>query len=103
MGLIERVINGLKDRRDNILKGGINCIPLPFPRFRKEFPGIEQATYYLVSGATKAGKTQLANFIFVYNTLIYAYQHLKSLRAKHLLLSAKIIYHRPLTSTAHRL
>lgn len=75
MGLIERVINGLKDRRDNILKGGINCIPLPFPRFRKEFPGIEQATYYLVSGATKAGKTQLANFIFVYNTLIYAYKH----------------------------
>lgn len=48
--LINRVIKLLKDRRDKILNGDINCIPLPFKRFRNELPGIEQGSYYLLSG-----------------------------------------------------
>lgn len=52
--LIERVINSITSRRDKVLKGNINCIPFPFARFRNEFPGIEQGTYYLISGATKS-------------------------------------------------
>jgi hypothetical protein len=49
-GLRERVLKSLEDRREKVLKGDINCIPLPFPRFREEFPGIEQGKYYLLSG-----------------------------------------------------
>lgn len=52
--LIERVINSIASRRDKVLKGNINCIPFPFERFRNEFPGVEQGTYYLISGATKS-------------------------------------------------
>ena len=75
MEIVNRVLNILKERRQNILDGNINCIPLPFNRFKNEFPGIEQGKYFLVSGGSKAAKTQLTNFLFVYNTIFYAFQH----------------------------
>lgn len=74
-GLRERVLKSLEDRREKVLKGDINCIPLPFPRFREEFPGIEQGKYLLISGATKSSKTQLTNFLVVYNTVMYIYNN----------------------------
>lgn len=40
----------------NAREGKLNCIPSPFVRFRREFPGIEQGTYYLVTGNEKSGK-----------------------------------------------
>lgn len=73
--LISRILNHLEERRNKVLKGEINCIPLPFNRFRSEIPGIEQGSYYLLSGGTKAGKSQLANYLFVYNTILYAYNN----------------------------
>ena len=75
MSLIERVISNIKDRRQRLLDGSINSIPLPFNRFRNELPGIEQGKYILVSGATKSGKSQLTNYLFVYNTIFYAYHN----------------------------
>ena len=71
--LRERVIAGLEERRERVINGDINCIPLPFKRFRSELPGIEQGKYYLISGATKASKTQLTNYLFMYNTILYSY------------------------------
>ena len=73
--LVDRVLSFLKERRENILNGNINCIPLPFNRFKNEFPGVEQGKYFLVSGGSKAAKTQLTNFLFVYNTIFYAFHH----------------------------
>jgi len=73
MSLEQRIITNLEERRDNVLNGGINCLPLPFLRFRSELSGIEQGHYYLISGATKSAKTQIANYIFVYNTVLYTY------------------------------
>lgn len=70
-----RVLEALEKRRQNILNGNINCIPSPFKRFSDDFPGIEQGKYYLVSAATKVGKTQLTNFLFLYNSVLYAYNH----------------------------
>lgn len=50
MELIERVLKHLRDRRENVLKGNVNCIPSPLPTFRTDFIGIEQKTYYIVTG-----------------------------------------------------
>lgn len=50
MSLVNNVINNIKEARNRIFEGKINCIPVPFPRFRTEFPGIQQKTYYLISG-----------------------------------------------------
>lgn len=53
MKIYERVLQGLEERRLNIINGNINCIPSPFTRFLDDFPGIEQGKYYIVSAATK--------------------------------------------------
>jgi hypothetical protein len=53
MGLRERVLNYLEERRERILNGQVNSIPTPFPRFADDFIGIEQSTYYTVTSFTK--------------------------------------------------
>ena len=75
MTLLERLKQNLKTRKERVENNLVNCIPLPFKRFRSELPGIEQGKYYLVSGQTKSAKTQLANFLFVYNTVLYCYRN----------------------------
>ena len=55
MNLIERVITQLKERRERVLNGEVNCIPSTFSRFREDFVGIEQGRYYLISAHQKAG------------------------------------------------
>jgi hypothetical protein len=73
--MIDRIINNLKERRERVLNGEINCIPSAFTRFRDDFVGIEQGKYFLVSGQTKAAKTQIATNMFMYNPLFYAYEN----------------------------
>ena len=73
--MIDRIINNLKTRRERVLSGEVNCIPSSFARFREDFVGIEQGKYFLVSGQTKAAKTQIATNMFVYNPLFYAYEN----------------------------
>ena len=73
--MIDRIINNLKTRRERVLSGEVNCIPSSFTRFREDFVGIEQGKYFLVSGQTKAAKTQIATNMFVYNPLFYAYEN----------------------------
>lgn len=82
MSLIERILDNLETRRQRILNGDINCIPTPFKRLSGSFPGIETDKYYLVSGSTKAAKTQLTNYLFVYTPIMYAYEHPEQLRVK---------------------
>lgn len=53
MGLRERVLKYLEERRERILNGQVNSIPTPFPRFAEDFIGIEQRTYYTVTSFTK--------------------------------------------------
>ena len=70
--LIDRVIGFIAERKKKVERGDINCILLPFTRFRSELVGIEQGNYYLVSGLTKSAKSQITNYLFVYNTIFYA-------------------------------
>lgn len=80
--LRRRVIDYIKKRKKKVENGGINTIPSPFKRFSNDFIGIEQGKYYLVTGQTKAGKSQVTTFIFLYNTLMYAYKHPEQVRLK---------------------
>lgn len=81
-GLIQRVLHNAKERRERILEGKVNCIPSPFKTFRYDFPGVELGTYYLVSGGAKASKSKLANFLFLFNTIVYAYNNPDLVRLK---------------------
>lgn len=82
MSLIQRVLCGLEERRNRLLKGLINSVPSPFPRFSEDFIGIEQSKYYLITSSTKGAKTQFASFVFIYNTLLYAYKNPSKLKVK---------------------
>lgn len=82
MSLRGRVLGNLKRRRDKLLNGGINSIPSPFVRFSDDFIGVEQGKYYVVTSTTKGAKTQFASFVFVFQTILYAYHHPEQLRLK---------------------
>jgi hypothetical protein len=82
MGLIQRVLQNAEERRQRILSGKVNCIPSPFKTFRYDFPGVELGTYYLISGSAKASKSKLTNFLFLYNTILYAYNHPELIKIK---------------------
>lgn len=67
--LFSRVHKQLRNRRERILDGKINCIPWNLPRFEQECPGIEQGKFYMITAAAKAAKTQLTDWLFVYNSV----------------------------------
>lgn len=69
-------------RRDNLLSGGVNCIPSPFKRFVDDFCGMEQSTYYVITSYTKGGKSQFCSYTFLYRTVIFSYYTNKSLDFK---------------------
>ena len=72
---IEDVLDNLNERRQNVLLGGVNCIPWPFERFRNEIPGVEQGQYIVITASQKTGKTQFADFVYVFNVLDYAFNN----------------------------
>lgn len=75
MDLYNRVIEKLKKRKNIIEKGGINCIPSPFHRYRNTFIGVEQGKYITVTAATKGYKSQFSSYLFIYNSILYAYHN----------------------------
>lgn len=93
--LVQRVLDNLEERRQRVLRGEINCIPSPFKSFQDDFPGIEQGKYYLVSGASKSGKTQIASYLFLFTPILYAYNHPDKLRLK--------IFYFPLEETQEKI
>ena len=95
MGLIQRVVQKIEERRNRVINGEINCIPSPFKSFRNDFPGVEQSRYYIVSAATKGAKTQLTNYLFLYTPLLYAYEHPEKCRLK--------IFYFPLEETKEKI
>ena len=72
---IDEAISSLEERRQNVLNGGTNCIPLPFERFRSEVPGIEQGQYVVVTANQKVGKTNLTDYLYLFHVLDYCFEH----------------------------
>jgi hypothetical protein len=75
MTLREQIKESLIKSREVILRGGVNCIPSRFTRFRADFPGIRKKFYYLVTGATKSSKTQFTNYMFIITPIFYYLEH----------------------------
>lgn len=62
-------------RRERILEGKYNCLPFPFKRFRKVYPGVEQGKYLIITANQKVGKSKLADYLFIYEPLFYSMEH----------------------------
>lgn len=67
MNIFNKVLSTIKYNRDKLLSGGYNVIPWNLPRFQRYLPGIEQGKYYCVTANQKVGKSQLTDFLFVFN------------------------------------
>lgn len=67
--LFDRVFSNLQERKERILSGKINCIPWGLPRFEEDSPGIEQGKYYMITGAAKSAKSQIADWLFLLNII----------------------------------
>ena len=62
-------------RRERILSGKYNCLPFPFERFRKVYPGVEQGKFLIITANQKVGKSKLSDYIFIYEPLFYMMEH----------------------------
>lgn len=67
----EDIIKDAEDRRERVLSGGYNCIPLPFERFRCIYPGTEQAKYIIITANQKVGKTKLSDYLYIYEPIFF--------------------------------
>ena len=68
-GLYSRTLKGLQVNKKLRDDGKHICIPFGFPRLDKEFPGITQATYHIVSASQKVGKSQITDALYIFNVV----------------------------------
>lgn len=71
--LVERTIEEIQENLDKLDRGELNCLPYPFPRSRKDFPGIERGCYYAITANTKVGKSQFTSYVFIFKPLMELY------------------------------
>ena len=80
--IFDRVYDFLEDRRERVLSGKINCIPWGLPGFEEDVPGIEQAKFYGITGSQKSAKSQIANYLFLFNPIRFAINNPDKVRLK---------------------
>lgn len=96
--LIDRVLSNLRKRKANIENNKINSLPSPFDRFTDHLVGIEQATYYIVTGYSGGAKSQFSYYYFVFEPILYLFEN----RDKNPDLKLKV-FCMPLEETAERI
>ena len=80
MSSFDNDIQELIERRERAVNGKINCIPLPYPRLKEVFPGIERRRYTIVTANQKVGKSKYTDKTYVYDPFFYALEHPDQLR-----------------------
>lgn len=84
MSIIKSTIDNIKKKRKNAISGNLNCIPSPYKRFRKDFPGIEKGIMCTITSFTKGGKSQFTSYTFIYEPLLEAYYGKSNLKLTYL-------------------
>lgn len=67
MLIFDRVVDTMSTNKILREQGRDINIPLPFPRMSRYLPGIQKGRYYNVTANSKVGKSQIADFLFMYN------------------------------------
>ena len=75
MSRFEEIQAENKLRRERVIEGKYNCLPFPFERFRKVYPGVEQGKFIIITANQKVGKSKLADYLFIYEPLFYMMEH----------------------------
>jgi len=67
--LYEDVLGELSSNKERRISGDVIAIPWSLPRLSGVLPGIEKSRYNLISASPKAGKSQLTDFLYVYQPI----------------------------------
>ena len=67
--LYDDVLGELSSNKQRRQAGDVIAIPWSLPRLSAVLPGIERSRYNLISASAKAGKSQLADFLYVYQPI----------------------------------
>ena len=73
-------IQELITRRERAISGKLNCLPLPYPRLREVFPGIEKRRYTIISANQKVGKSKYTDKTYMYDPFFYSIEHSDQVR-----------------------
>jgi len=73
--LYDETLSKLRENKGKRLSGEIIAIPWSLPRLSRVLPGIEPEKIIVVTAGPKVGKSQLANFLYVFQPIDYLFEH----------------------------
>jgi len=74
--MINDVIKELESNKDRRERGDLIAIPWStLQRLNEVLPGVQQGKYYLIAARPKAGKTQIADYLFMYEVFDWWYKN----------------------------
>jgi len=76
--LFDLAWNKISENRNS----SINYIPFGFKRFEEYLPGILKKHYYIVTANAGVGKSQITDYLFLYQPINYYLQHRDKIRLK---------------------
>ena len=81
--IFDRVKEELKDNKQKRLRGEDILIPwLNLPKLSTVLPGIQKGRYIIVTANSKVGKTQMADYLYLYEPLNYILTQKTNLKLK---------------------
>lgn len=78
VNLYDETLRKLRENKNKRLSGEIIAIPWSLPRLSRVLPGIEPEKIVLITAGPKVGKSQLANFLYVFQPVDYLFDHPES-------------------------
>lgn len=76
MDVFNHVLSTIETNKQIRDRGGFTCIPwLGMPRFSSVIPGVQRSKYTIVTANSKVGKTQLADYLYMYQPLEFVEQY----------------------------
>lgn len=73
--MIDKVINSLEENRRRRINGDLIAIPWTLPRLSRVLPGVRQRHYTIITSQTKGGKSQIANFLYMFEPIEWYLQN----------------------------
>lgn len=91
MEIFNRVVKEIEKNRLLREEGLYTCIPwVNLPKFSTVIPGIEKSRYTICSANSKVGKTQIADYLYLYQPYEFVTTHKSNIKIKILYFSLEI-------------
>lgn len=82
MSIFNRVVDEMSINKSLREEGKNINIPFPFSRFSRYLPGIQKGRYYIITANSKVGKSQVADYLFLYNPFNFVRNNKTNIKLK---------------------